>query len=1633
MLAQPRWNRFLLLLSLLALLILPIGVVSAGDDNIHWSELGFNSRDTLYRSPVGAVPVGTAVRVRLKALDGDLTSAQVRIWNDRIDGETLVDMTRVASGISLTGDPNVYEFWEATLPVSALPTVYWYRFIVRDGSATAFYEDDSARDQGWGAVFGSSPDHSYQLTYYDPAFQTPDWVKNAVIYQIFVDRFRDGNSANNTPANSFFYGNYDTLVRSNGSDWNTRVCDPRAAAGSTSTCLNGYSNNFYGGDLQGVIDKLDYLDSLGITAIYLNPIFESPSNHKYDTTNYYLIDDNFGDFATFQTLVTQAHLRGINIILDGVFNHTSSDSVYFDRYSRWNAVGGNTTVGMNDGSGACENTASPFAPWYYFQAGTGCSDGRGYESWFGYDSLPKLNGTNAAVRELFIDDASADDGDPIAIARYWMQWADGWRLDVGGDLDQGTINSPTNDYWEDFRAAVLATNPNAYIVGEEWGNATSWTIDNQWDATMNYQYSSAFLSFFRDETFVDNDHNSGSSAGQLTPITPSQFNNRILNWEERYAPEAFYAMMNLLGSHDTSRPLFMLDDQTDTATTATYNNPGYDWATSIQRMLGVVLLQMTMPGAPTIYYGDEVATVNPPAWDGSQWQDDPYNRVPYPWLDQTGVPYYAHMQNSIAQNAMIAYYTRLTTARNAHPALRTGEYIPLLLDDANDVIAFLRIMPDDSDAAIVIVNGSSVPRSVVVGTAGYLPNNTNLLENLSLTPYSTDASGNLTFNAPARSGGVFTIIAPITTRPATVADLSGTPAANQITLDWSDAANANGYDVYRTRLSGGAYEYVTSVTVSTYQDTGLTNSTVYCYVVVSKGNNGLASDYSNEICKTPGYDLTSNSWYNLQWPHNINHVLNLSNPTENIYGQIWIGGATDAQNTPVAGVRAQVGYGPQSDHPSQSSWTWFEMNHNPGYDYGQNNDEFVGQMIPASVGTFYYTTRYSADNGATWHYTDKNAPPYDAADAGVLTVTASEDTTPPAAPTNLAVVATTSTSITLGWDAHPDTDGDLAGFEVWREAVLAAPNSEAVYAKVGTVTDPAATQYVDTTVEPNTTYNYYITAYDTSTNDSEPSNTVQATSQFNLVNVTFNVTVPDGTPGTVYIAGGFPAPYAQWNPGGIALTNMGNNVWSVTLQILDGTQIQYKYARGSWDTVEKGADGNTEISNRQVTVSYGMTGEQTVENTVENWRDPFVIAHVPADGETVDSSAVITATWNQSMNQGSVEDAAGFVVTRTGVGVVSGTLAYNAGTRVVTFTPAEPLAGGDYTVSITGRQDAGGDHQQFAANWGFNVPNPPTAPSAIAPLGTVTEVPVTYSWTVSGGSWYYLWITGPDGHVFDGWYDASTACAADTCVVNNPIIGYGPGYYTWWVQAWNDAGYSPWSAPFDFFLNMLPGTADPLTPNDTIMTGTPTFTWYAVPGVDWYYLWVAGASHVHDQWYDASVICAEQVCSVTPSLNLPTGAYQWWLQTFDDVTGYGAWSDGQAFVVNAGITPPTPTAPLGSVSETTPNFTWNHVSGAEWYYLWLADGTDFSHVTDQWFNAYLVCAGGTCTVNPGIALTPGHSYRYWLMSWSSIAGYSVWSGEYNFTVTEAFPPAEIAPVEVLPEPERPVDAPIEAVMPESGG
>ena len=644
--------------------------------------------------------------------------------------------------------------------------------------------------------------------------------------------------------------------------------------------------------------------------------------------------------------------------LDGEGKHVKADMSKFDREGRYKRVGaGESADGkyrsriyfteVPDGSGTCVG-----------DDGTPAS--ATYESWWGYDSLPKMRANDAQVRALIWDNATAPE---TTVAGHWMQFADGWRLDVGGDVDPGTITDPTNDYWEGFRNTVKAVNPEAYITGEEWGIANSWLLGGEWDAVMNYQFSTAALSYWRDEAFNDNDHNSGSSAGPLNPLTPQQFDNRIQNLMERYAPEALAAMLNLFGSHDTSRALFMLDHNADLNDPTLYENPNYDWSDAIMRLKGAVIIQMTMPGATTIYYGDEVGLVGPMAYSGGKWEDDPYNRQPYPWLDESGTPFYTRLQSQANQDALYNYYALLTAARNAHPALRTGEYRTLLVDNDAKLYASGRLL-EGSDAALGILIRDTTAQLVTLDVAGYLPIGAQFNDVLSGSNYTVGAGGSLVdVNVPANSGAVLVLNGALASPPDAVIDLamSGTGNAS-VDLAWSAITGADAYRVYRSLLTGGGYELLGETAATTYHDSGMANARMYYYVVTAVHTaTGLESDLSNEVSAMPALHI---DWANLQWPYSITHTIGIT-PTENIYGQVYIDGATAAAGqTP--GLLAQVGFGAPDTAPNGwMNWVDATFNSQTG-----NNDEFKGTLLPEATGTYDYVYRYSTTNGTSWVYAD---------------------------------------------------------------------------------------------------------------------------------------------------------------------------------------------------------------------------------------------------------------------------------------------------------------------------------------------------------------------------------------------------------------------------------------------------------------------------------------------------------------------------------------------------------------------------------------------------------------------------------------------------------------------------------------
>ncbi len=1131
------------------------------DNNVEYFGLGHNSHDDVYRVPFGAVTPGTEVTLRFRTYHNDVTGVQARLYSTAISAESFLPMQLVAEDVSCY-DPNqpdeTCDFWQTTVTPDQTGLLY-YRFIVRDGTSTAYYDDNRFQDGGWGEANPMVQDDSYVITVHDPDFQPIDWVQDAVVYQIFPDRFRNGRSRNDPSPLEPRYGYppeaLDQILIKSWQDLPEGYC--RFYENPADPCTEGpRGRDYFGGDLRGVQQKLNYLQAIGVTVIYFNPLFEAASNHAYDTQDYYSIDHFFGNNAEFEQFVRKANGRGIKVILDGVFNHVSSDSPYFDRYGHFSSLG------------ACESLSSPYRDWFFFQdvapgsgpcvASDGTPNGATYSAWFGFDSLPVLDKSHPDVRDLVY---AADN----AVARYWLDLgASGWRLDVMGDP------SFPADFWPEFRQAVKETQGDAVIIGELWKKHE--TLDriqgNMADTTMNYRFRNAILGFFGT---VDN---KGFPDDGESNQPPSLFALKLTSVREDYPDAAYYNMLNIMDSHDTKRILWSLTPGQNNREDKEFNAANLARGKDLLRLASVV--QYTVPGAPMVYYGDEV---------GVTGDDDPDDRRTFPWDDEG--PYGVG-----GDITLMRHYQKLAQLRAANPVLRDGELTFVLTDDANRTLAYL--LRTSNQAALVAINRSESAQILSIDVSGRLPDAVRMTDALGSAGTLMAADGVLTLNLPPLSAALLLPEAgQDLVAPEALSGLQAETDGVDVDLSWSGSPGAVAYKIYRSRLSGGGYELLAEVNGTSYHDPGLASGIPVYYVVTALDAAGNEGARSGQASAVPAYNI---GWANLQWPPTINHTIGFGSYTGDVYGQVWIDGVT-SQPGPTSGLAAQLGFGPEGSNPaSAAGWTWTTASFN--VDVG-NNDEFKAQMLPQQVGTFDYVYRYSTNGGLSWLYADLNGPIASEAlppNPGKLTVNSTGDLTPPAAPANLTVVSADPGAVVLAWDAHPNTDADLAGFEVYRDGALLA-----------TVADPGATGYSDTSVAQGNTYEYYLVAVDSSYNRSGPSNTVTATAERRTVAVTFHVTVPSWTPAesTVYIAGtlhlldgGLP----EWDPGGVSLTQVGADEWEITLTGLEGTNIEYKYTLGSWDFVEKGASCE-EISNRTLTLDYGIDGSMLVSDTVPNWRN----------------------------------------------------------------------------------------------------------------------------------------------------------------------------------------------------------------------------------------------------------------------------------------------------------------------------------------------------------------------------------------------------------------------------------------------
>lgn len=559
----------------------------------------FDSRNLAHRRPFGAVTEDTAVLFRI-CLPRSLGCRQAWLRVGCGGNDTLSDLFWAGE----TGDGN--EWWECHFTPTE-KALYHYDFRLRTDRGERYL---CALPDGT-ATLSYSGGARWQLTCYDKNFCTPDWLAGGVMYQIFPDRFRrTGHGKPSLPEGRVWHESWDE--------------SPVFLPDETGEIRN---NDFFGGTLCGIRRSLSYFKELGVTCLYLNPIFESASNHRYDTADYRNIDPLLGDEAAFRRLTKEAKKQGIRIVLDGVFSHTGADSRYFNRENRYPA------------EGAYNTEASPYRSWYNFRRWP-----NDYASWWGFLTLPELNKEDPAYQAFMFD----EDG----VVPYWLNaGASGWRLDVADELPDSFLDR--------LRRAAKAADPDALILGEVWEDASNkvsynkqrrYLLGDQLDSVMNYPFEEAVLQFVR--------------CGDGTA-----FFNAVMTIAEHYPPPVLRLLMNHIGTHDTMRALTALAgepcDGKDRVWQSQTKLSPEQRALGLRRLRLASALQYCLPGVPCLYYGDEV---------GMEGYRDPFNRGTYPWGKE--------------DKALLDWYRELGAVRHDCTALKEGSITPLFATDA--VVCFVR-------------------------------------------------------------------------------------------------------------------------------------------------------------------------------------------------------------------------------------------------------------------------------------------------------------------------------------------------------------------------------------------------------------------------------------------------------------------------------------------------------------------------------------------------------------------------------------------------------------------------------------------------------------------------------------------------------------------------------------------------------------------------------------------------------------------------------------------------------------------------------------------------------------------------------------------------------------------------------
>lgn len=572
-----------------------------------------NSRMKIYREPFGAAVCGSKVTIKLGISDGGIP--HLVCLHCLFNGE---DKSFNMSYVFKIGDWCFYSA-ELTMPDKTGLLRYYFEVVVEKGRM--YYGNNPEGLGGLGKEYENVPERLYQITVYDETYRTPEWFKDSVVYQIFPDRFFNGNE------NGEFLGERTDIIKRK---WGEMpFYKPEQFGGEYK------ANDFFGGNLKGITKKLQYLAEMGIGAIYLNPIFKAYSNHKYDTGNYMQIDESFGSYEDFCELCEKAKEYDIKIILDGVFNHTGSNSIYFNKDGEYDSIG------------AYQSQESQYSDWYNFKNWP-----NEYDAWWGTKTLPNVNEKSESFQNYILKSNDS-------VVKHWLKaGASGWRLDVVDELPDFFV--------KELRKEVKSVNPDAVIIGEVWEDASNkisygetreYFLGAELDSVMNYPLRSALIDIASNK------------------INAVEFDRRIMSLKENYPKPAYYSLLNILSTHDVERIITKVSDAPDKNTVdkdfmANYRLEPEAYDTAVKKVKQLVMFQMLMPGVPCVYYGDEA---------GMQGYNDPFCRQCFPW-------------DNIDKDLKL-WYSFAIGLRKSSDAFTKGDFEGIYA--VNDGYGFIRILEDD--------------------------------------------------------------------------------------------------------------------------------------------------------------------------------------------------------------------------------------------------------------------------------------------------------------------------------------------------------------------------------------------------------------------------------------------------------------------------------------------------------------------------------------------------------------------------------------------------------------------------------------------------------------------------------------------------------------------------------------------------------------------------------------------------------------------------------------------------------------------------------------------------------------------------------------------------------------------------